>query len=126
MHQMLFLMIVNDCIKAHDNYFVQKKDALGKPGLQPIQKITADIHMLAYRGAADAYDKYLQISESTTLKSLTQFCTSVIEVYDKEYLRSPTPDNLKQILAMNEEHGLPGMLGSLDCMHWGWKNCPAA
>jgi hypothetical protein len=33
---------------------------------------------------------------------------------------------LKRILLINKKQGFPGMLGLLDCMHWSWKNCPAA
>jgi hypothetical protein len=50
----------------------------------------------------------------------------VIAIYGNEYLRHPNKDDLKQILAINEKRGFPGMLGSLDRMHWAWKNCPAA
>jgi hypothetical protein len=123
MHRSLFLRIVDD-VTEYDNYFVRKCDALGKPGLYPIQKITSALRILAYGAAGDANDEYLRIAESTSLESLDHFTDAVINLYGSEYLRSPNEADIKRLLSNSKERGFPGMLGSLDCMHWEWKNCP--
>jgi hypothetical protein len=54
------------------------------------------------------------------------FCSGIQEVYGATYLRTPNEGDLLSILRENAAQGFPGCLGSLDCMHWGWKNCPKA
>jgi hypothetical protein len=42
-----------------------------------------------------------------------------------KYLRCMTKDDTRRVMALHKEvHGVPGMLGSIDCMHVPWKNCP--
>lgn len=54
------------------------------------------------------------------------FCNVVIGLYDGQYLCSPNDQDIARLLHEGEERGFPGMIGSLDCMHWEWKNCPTA
>ncbi|XP_051202538.2 uncharacterized protein [Lolium perenne] len=42
------------------------------------------------------------------------------------FCRRPTVEDTQHLLAKAEERGFPGMLGSIDCMHWQWRNCPVA
>ncbi|GKA69271.1 ALP1-like protein [Tanacetum coccineum] len=38
--------------------------------------------------------------------------------------RKPDVNDVRRLYdAHNRIHGLPGMLGSIDCMHWEWINC---
>ena len=75
---------------------------------------------------ADALDEVIKIGTSTTLECLGKFAEGVIECFGPDYLRPPTTEELEKILEENESRGFPGMIGSIDCMHWTWKNCPTA
>ncbi|XP_052622373.1 uncharacterized protein LOC128127733 [Lactuca sativa] len=54
-----------------------------------------------------------------------QKCTTAIR--QQRYFRKPTINDIHQLCTVHEGmHGFPGMLGSIDCMHWGWSLCPNA
>jgi hypothetical protein len=82
--------------------------------------------MLAYGTPADALDEYLKIGRSTALECLDKFAQGVIQVFGGDYLRRPTQQDVEHLLQVNESRGFPGMLGSIDCMHWRWEKCPLA
>jgi hypothetical protein len=81
----LFLKIA-EAVQQHNEYFTLRRDALGKLGLRPLVKITAALQMLAYGAAADCNNEYLQLSESTSLKCMDQFCKAIVAIYSAEYL----------------------------------------
>ena len=71
-------------------------------------------------------DEYLRLGETTARLCVEQFVEGIIYLFGDEYLRSPTPADLQRLLDVGERRGFPGMIGSIDCMHWEWKNCPTA
>ena len=125
MRRHVFSRIMN-ALGVWSSYFTQRVDCTGRLGLSPLQKCTAAIRMLAYGTAADMLDEYLKVVESTSLECLENFMQLVIEVFGPEYLRRPTVEDTEHFLQVGEARGFPGMLGSIDCMHWRWENCPTA
>ncbi|GKA50375.1 RNA-directed DNA polymerase, eukaryota [Tanacetum coccineum] len=121
MSSTLFAQIVND-ITSYDaqplpEYF--RYDATGRGSISVILKCTSAIRQLAYGTAPDAFDEYLQIAERCSRECLDNFTKCIYILYVEEYLRRPSLEDIEKTYALHEEkHGLPGMLGSIDCMHW--------
>jgi hypothetical protein len=117
---------LQSALEAYDPYFIQKRNAAGTLGLSSLQKMTTALRILAYGVAVDSTDEYVRIGESTAVESLKKFVKVVVNIFSEKYLRSPNSNDIARLLAVNEKRGFPGMLGSIDCMHWKWKNCPTA
>nr|XP_028956476.1 uncharacterized protein LOC114824211 [Malus domestica] len=105
-------------------YFRQKRDIEGCPGFSPHQNVIVALRMMAYASPADSMNETHGMSESTCLDTLEQLCDTIVQVYKDEYLREPNQEDLNQLIRKTKDRGFPGMIGSLDCMHWDWKNYP--
>ena len=125
MTKSLFLRIV-DALGQHDVFFTKRQNAAKHPGIAPQLKVAAAIRQLAQSCASDDVDEYLQMGESTAAVCLERFCKGIRAIYEKEWLRPPNEEELELILAQSEARGFPGMIGSIDCMHWPWDKCPNA
>ena len=126
MSRRLFLRIADDMAN-FEPFFTLRYDARGKRGFTTLQKCTAALRQLAYGTTADAWDEYLKMSERTARECLYKFSKCVVKLYSKKYLRKPNSSEVQQLYQFHhQQHCFPGMLGSIDCYHWPWKNCPVA
>jgi hypothetical protein len=125
MRRHVFLRIV-DAVQRVDPYFIQRPDCTGLMGISALQKCIAAIRILAYGLPANAVDEYVRIGPSTAQEALKHFCRAVIDAFGGYYLRAPTEEDVRRLVEEGEQRGFPGMLGSIDCMHWTWRNCPSS
>ncbi|XP_021985973.1 uncharacterized protein LOC110882200 [Helianthus annuus] len=126
MSRRLFLRIADD-LAAYYPFFTLRHDARGKMGFTTLKKCTAAIPQLAYGTAAVAWDEYLKMFERTARECLYKICKFVVRLYSQKYLRKPNFNDVQKLYQHHQAtHGFPGMLGSIDCMHWPWRNYPTA
>ncbi|GJY61610.1 ALP1-like protein isoform X1 [Tanacetum coccineum] len=119
-----YIQTVNPLPK-HFQFFTIRYDCTGLKSFSVIMKCTSAIRQLAYGTTPDALDEYLQMGAHCARDCLDYFCMCVMDLYQPEFLRKPTLADIQNLYAAhNRIHGFPGMLGSIDCMHWEWVNCP--
>src|SRR5438132_12331200 len=80
--------------------------------------------MLANGCSADSLDSDLQMSDTTIIESLKRFIRAVVHLFKLEYMRHPNAQEISSLLETAATRGFPGMIGSIDCMHWAWEKCP--
>ncbi|CAM8999165.1 unnamed protein product [Rhodiola kirilowii] len=110
----------------HDPFWHQRRDAAGVLGLLPEQKMTAIIRMLAYGSCADQCAEITRMGVTTTLECMKEWCGHIVHIFGDHYLRAPNAADLSRLLRRAEQRGFPGMIGSIDCMHWDFIGVPGA
>ena len=73
---------------------------------------------------SDAPDEYTKAAKNTAMESMKRFVRAICVVYEKQYLRQPTREDLEKKMLIHKARGWPCMFGSIDCMRYQWKNCP--
>ena len=124
MPKSLFLKITQ-AIEARFEYFQEGYDARMKKSFTAIQKCSSAIKQLATGAPPDEFDEYLEMAQRTSRECLQFFCDAIIELYARDFLRRPTSHDVACLYEAHEaRHHIPGMIGSLDCTHFVWRNCP--
>ncbi|XP_023764609.1 uncharacterized protein LOC111913112 [Lactuca sativa] len=108
-------------------FFQKRYDVRGKREFTRLQKCAAAIKLMAMGESRDSIDGYMRMSERTARESLYRLARGVVETFGDVYLCQPQLNDIQQLYVAHEErHGFPGMLGSIDCTHWYWRNCHVA
>ncbi|XP_026417367.1 uncharacterized protein LOC113312849 [Papaver somniferum] len=119
----LFLKILPQ-ICAKDPDFFQRRDACNIPGHSPHMKMLAVMKHLTKGVVADSLDDYTQMAAATIYMYVKKFMDALLWIFNDRYMRLPTTEDTRRLLAHNEARGFPGMLGSLDCTYWECRLCP--
>jgi Plant transposon protein len=108
-------------------YGTFRSDRHGKRGASIEAKILIAIRTLAYGVASYCFCDYFSMSKTSALDCCRMFNKIIPQIFGDDYMRIPSAGDLSAIVALHKRvHGVDGMLGSLDCMHTYWKNCPVA
>lgn len=62
------------------------------------------------------------MAASNGMDAMKRFYNAIIAVYSEEALRPPNAADLNRLLDEGNKAGFPGCIGSINCMHWHWKN----
>jgi Plant transposon protein len=121
--------LIQACGNFEPTFFTEKQSAIGKPAIPIEVKVLGILKCIAFGCSGTAFRDYHQMATNTFTEGLKAFFRALKadKALNGEYMRYPSRRDVKRVTGLHDDvHGVPGMLGSLDCLHVYWKNCPVA
>lgn len=121
-------MILLECGNSNV-FFTNTKDALKKVSICPKVKLLMGLKLLSFGSAAPAMIEYFKMGLVTARLCLLNIiiCITESELLRSKFMRKMTRADAERVATLHHnQHGIDGMIGSIDCMHVFWKNCPVA
>ena len=122
-----FEAMIQDVGNSGDSFFLTTNDTHNRPAASLEARLLLPLKTLACGVPPHCFRDYFSMSNSLARECCFEFDRIMKELHEVEHLRLPTCNDLKQMEKLHRAtHRVPGMCGSLDCMHTHWKNCPKA
>jgi hypothetical protein len=116
-----FIKLMNDVVATGDSFYTDRRG----PSLEAM--LLLPIQVLALGISPGSLCHYYQMSPMHANEACFRFDNIMYKIYQKQYLSQPTVADIKNIVSLHRrKHRVPGLMGSLDCTHMVWKNCPKA
>ena len=64
------------------------------------------------------------MGETTVRRAFLDFCGNFVDSYYSTYIYRPEGEKLTRMMNVYSRMGLPGCIGSTDCVHLKWDRCP--
>ena len=84
----------------------------------------ACLRILGRGEVADTVSEVSQIPRSSLHPILDKFVKRFVEEFYDDFIKFPTGDSLKLVMDCYNKCGFPGAVGSMDCTHVTWSQCP--
>ena len=96
-----------------------------KRNICPIEiKLLAVLRILGRNWNFDDIAEATLMGETTARRAFHTFCSNFVKEYYDVYVCRPVGEKLLKVMRVFEQMGLPGCIGSTECVHLKWDRCP--
>jgi len=88
-------------------------------------KLLISLRILGRGVTQDDISEPSYVSESHCGAIFRKFITNFSRLFKDEFIKLPTPSELESSMKAYAAVGFPGCVGSIDCTHIRWWNCPS-
>ena len=87
-------------------------------------KVLAVLRILGRNWNFDDIAEATFMGETTARRSFHLFCENFVQHYYDQFVYRPKDEKLEKVMEVFAKMGLPGCIGSTDCVHLKWDRCP--
>jgi hypothetical protein len=96
------------------------ENCTGQPAFSIELKLLGVLRILGRGWCFDDVAEGTNMSEETVRRSFLAFCTNFVKSEYDSYVKPPEGEKLQSTMKVYEAMGLPGCVGSVDCVHIKW------
>ena len=120
-----FKEMVEECRNSPSCWWEERPDAAGRPPVPVELLLLGALRVLGRGWVWDDVVEATHISETVLRGFFKRFTKHYATVRKDEFIHAPdTVQEIEEIMRVYREAGVPGAIGSVDCVHVWWDRCP--